>query len=255
MQIDLRVMELLSSKLCHDLVSPVSAINNGVELIEDIGGSVVAEAMKLIGDSAVTAARRLRLYRMAYGRAGSEEILGVRDVRQVAEQYLAGGKTSLVWAEGLPGVELVERRGFLKTVLNMIVLAEETLAYGGLITLRADGLSGCRLEVVGRNAQLSDLLRLAYDGVTPVDELTPRSIQAYVTGRFAHSFGLKVSHDHAIPDRLDLILTAPAEASVSPVPETAAETAAKPLIESVSESVAESVGRAVVELRPVAVSF
>jgi len=65
----------------HDLISPVSAINNGVELIEDIGGSVVDEAMKLIGDSANLASRRLRLYRLAYGRAGSEEMLGLHDVR------------------------------------------------------------------------------------------------------------------------------------------------------------------------------
>src|SRR5271154_5841604 len=99
MQIDMRVLELLASKLCHDLVSPVSAINNGVELIEDIGGSVVEEAMKLIGDSAQHASRRLRLFRLAYGRAGSEDNLGIRDVRPIATQYLAGGKTTLDWPE------------------------------------------------------------------------------------------------------------------------------------------------------------
>src|SRR5579872_1835285 len=102
MQIDLRVLELLASKLCHDLVSPVSAINNGVELIEDIGGSVVDEAMKLIGDSAGHASRRLRLFRMAYGRAGSEEHLGAKDVRQTAGQYLLGGKVNLTWPEDQP---------------------------------------------------------------------------------------------------------------------------------------------------------
>src|SRR5580658_6173068 len=95
MQIDVQVMELLASKLCHDLVSPISAINNGVELIDDIGGSVVEEAMKLIGDSAGHASRRLRLFRMAYGRAGSEESLPVRDMRQIAEQYIGGGKVTL----------------------------------------------------------------------------------------------------------------------------------------------------------------
>ncbi|MDR3448495.1 MAG: histidine phosphotransferase family protein [Alphaproteobacteria bacterium] len=207
MQIDLRVMELLSSKVCHDLVSPVSAINNGVELIEDIGGSVVEEAMKLIGDSAVNAARRLRLFRMAYGRAGSEENLSVRDVRQVAEQYLSGGKITLVWNEDQSLPEGAVQRGFLKTVLNMIILAEETLAYGGVVTVRDAG-SGCRLEVVGRSAHLSLQLQEALDGAVAVDELSPRSIQAYVTGKFAEHFGLKVVYDHSIPDRLDLTLAA-----------------------------------------------
>ena len=102
MQIDMQVMELLASKFCHDLVSPVSAINNGVELIEDIGGSVVEEAMKLIGDSAGHASRRLRLFRVAYGRAGSEENLPLKDMRQIAEQYIGAGKVTLNWPEDQP---------------------------------------------------------------------------------------------------------------------------------------------------------
>jgi histidine phosphotransferase ChpT len=211
MQIDIRVMELLTSKLCHDLVSPVSAINNGVELIEDIGGSVVEEAMKLINDSGATAARRLRLYRLAYGRAGSEGSLSIKDVRQVAEQYLANTKISLVWPENLLDPDLGEHRGFLKVILNLIVLAEESLAYGGVVTLRdvkgtGDGEGGCRLEIVGRNASLSLKIQEALEGSVPVEELSPRSIQAYVTGRFAEQFGFKLSHDHSIPDRLDLLL-------------------------------------------------
>ena len=213
MLIDIQVMELLASKLCHDLVSPVSAINNGVELIEDIGGSVVAEAMKLIGDSGTTASRKLRLYRLAYGRAGSENALGVKDVRQVAEQYLSTGKITLVWPEGVPATSLADQHGFLKVVLNLIVLAEESLAYGGAITLRDIEGSGCRFEVVGRNASLSPQIQEALEGSAPIDQLTPRSIQAYLTGRFAEHFSLKLCHDHSIPDRLDLSLTlnAPAQ--------------------------------------------
>jgi histidine phosphotransferase ChpT len=206
MQIDLRVMELLASKLCHDLVSPVSAINNGVELIEDIGGSVVDEAMQLIGDSAGHASRRLRLFRMAYGRAGSEENLGIKDMRQIAEQYIAGGKITLNWPEDQPVAELVAMRGFLKVVLNVVILAEEVLAYGGAVSLRAGtgGEPGCRFEIVGRNAHLAPPILAAFEGTASFEELTPRSIQAYVTGRFAEHFGLKLTHDQSIPDRLDI---------------------------------------------------
>jgi histidine phosphotransferase ChpT len=207
MQIDMRVMELLSSKICHDLVSPVSAINNGVELIEDIGGSVVEEAMKLIGDSGTTAARRLRIFRMAYGRAGSDESLAVKDVRQVVEQYLSGGKISLIWPEDQIFSESVDLRGFLKTVLNLIILSEETLAYGGVINVREATTGGCRLEIVGRNAHLSLQLQEALEGAVAVENLTPRSIQAYITGKFASNFGLKIQHEHAVTDRLDFMLS------------------------------------------------
>lgn len=207
MQIDMRVLELLSSKLCHDLVSPVSAINNGVELIEDIGGDVVDEAMKLIGDSAAHASRRLKLFRMAYGRAGSEGGLPVRDVKQTAEQYMAGGKVTLNWPENEPPEAMAMQPGFMKTVLNLIILSEEVLAYGGVVSLRSmtDGMTaGCRFEIVGRAAQLSPQLEAAYLGTAAIEDLTPRSIQAYITGRFAAHFNFTLKFDQSIPDRLDL---------------------------------------------------
>lgn len=211
MQIDLRVMELLSSKLCHDLISPVSAINNGVELIEDIGGSVVDEAMKLIGDSASQAARRLKLFRMAYGRAGSEENIGVKDVRQVAEQYVAGGKINLQWGDESVPMTFVEKRGSLKTLINMLILAEEILAYGGTVALHPmaehDGI-GCRMEIVGRNAQLTPAFQEALGGTGAIEELTPRTIQPYITGRFANYFGLQIKPGEPATDRLDLLLSA-----------------------------------------------
>jgi len=215
MQIDMRVLELLSSKLCHDLVSPVSAINNGVELIEDIGGSVVDEAMKLIGDSAGHASRRLRLYRVAYGRAGSEENLPLKDVRQIAAHYFLGGKVNLTWPEDQPIPALAEQRGLLKTLLNLLVLSEEVLAYGGNVVLRAappPHEGGCCLEVAGRSAQLNPSFIAALENTVAVEDLTPRTIQAYITGKFAAHFALKISYDQSVADRLLLIL-APAAAA------------------------------------------
>lgn len=213
MHIDLRVLDLLSSKLCHDLISPVSAINNGVELIEDIGSSVEDEAMNLIGNSAAQAARRLRLFRIAYGRAGSEENLPVRDVRQVADQYFSSGKIKLAWPDDLDLEKFAECRGALKVLLNALVMAEEILAYGGAIALQRlieDEKIACRLEISGRNAALSPAFQEAMDGVTAVDDLSPRTIQPYITGRFAEHFGLKVSPSAPDTDRLDLtIRTAP----------------------------------------------
>lgn len=210
MHVDLRVLELLSSKLCHDLISPVSAINNGVELIEDIGGDVVDEAMKLIGNSAVQAARRLRLFRIAYGRAGSEANLPVRDVRLVAEQYFTGGKIKLSWSEELDMERFSDQRGGLKTLVNALVLSEEVLAYGGAIALHrlsGDDTIGCRLEITGRNASLSPAFQDALEEKTPVEELSPRTIQSYITGRFASHFGIGISFSSPEQDRLDMTLS------------------------------------------------
>jgi len=211
MHIDLRVLDLLSSKLCHDLISPVSAINNGVELIEDIGPSVEAEAMTLIGNSAAQAARRLRLFRVAYGRAGSEENLPVRDVRQILEQYFSVGKIKLTWSDAIDMQPFADVRGALKILVNAMVMAEEILAYGGAIALHRltdNDKIICRLEITGRNAGLSPAFQSALEASVAIEELTPRTIQPYITGRFAEQFGVLISHEAPEADRLDLILEA-----------------------------------------------
>jgi len=209
MQIDLRVLELLSSKICHDLISPVSAINNGVELIEDIGGSVVDEAMKLIGDSAVQASRKLRVFRIAYGRAGSEENLPLRDVRLVAQQYFTGGKIKLLWDDSLALGATAAARGALKVLVNMLIMTEEMLAYGGEIKVCAigeEGSGGTRLEIRGRNIHVSQAFGEALSQETAVENLTPRTVQPYMTGLFASRFALQIKPDSFEEDRLDLSL-------------------------------------------------
>jgi hypothetical protein len=67
--IELRVLELLCARFCHEMVSPVGAIGNGVELLDEDDPDFVREAIALIGQSARTASRRLQFYRFAYGTA------------------------------------------------------------------------------------------------------------------------------------------------------------------------------------------
>src|SRR3954468_5609680 len=97
--LDIRVVELLSSRLCHELISPVGAINNGVELIEEMGAEMADEAIGLIAHSADQASRRLRLLRLAYGTAGSDKS-NLTEVAQAADGYFAGGKIKLEWPPG-----------------------------------------------------------------------------------------------------------------------------------------------------------
>jgi len=71
-QIDMRVAELLASRLCHDVVGPVGAVNHGMELLEDEGAAFGEEALRLASTSARHAADLLQYYRLAYGAAGSQ---------------------------------------------------------------------------------------------------------------------------------------------------------------------------------------
>lgn len=197
-QLDIRILELLSSRMCHDLVSPVGAINNGVELIEEVGGSTAGEAIQLIAKSAQTAARRLRCFRMAYGRAGSESGLAVADVRQVAEQYLDGGKSRLVWPASTPIVSYAEHRGALKILLNVIMLAEEILAYGGIIEITAEaGVAEAVINITGRNAHVPESFTGAVSGETAIEDITSKTVHMYVLARLADYYGFGIEADLA----------------------------------------------------------
>ena len=68
--LDLRIFELLTARLCHDLVGPVGAAGNGAELLRELGAEEAGDAVELIAESASKAADRLRFYRVAYGLAG-----------------------------------------------------------------------------------------------------------------------------------------------------------------------------------------
>src|SRR3954467_11382201 len=74
--IDLRVLELLAARLCHELISPIGAIANGVELLGEDDPEFVRDATALIGQSAKKAGQRLQFYRFAYGSSATGDTAG-----------------------------------------------------------------------------------------------------------------------------------------------------------------------------------
>ena len=128
-QIDLRVVELLSSRLCHDLVGPVGAVNNGLELLEDGIDDMGPEAMKLAAESGARAARSLQYFRFAYGMAGSRVGGKLDELRDLAAGFFGNEKVKLSWpAQDVPA-EVPEDLG--KLLLNMLLIGAEALPMGG----------------------------------------------------------------------------------------------------------------------------
>jgi histidine phosphotransferase ChpT len=189
--LDIRVVELLCSRLCHELVSPVGAINNGVELIEEMGADMADEAIGLIAHSADQASRRLRLLRLAYGAASGDKS-GLAEVAQAADGYFAGSKIKLDWPPGRLEQASEIQPGTGKVLLNLVILAEEALAYGGRIAVEPDRDGNPRVAAIGRNAGLKPEAAQALAGDIAIESLTPRTVHAYVTGRFAQHLNLQV---------------------------------------------------------------
>ncbi|MBX2853566.1 MAG: hypothetical protein KTR21_01175 [Rhodobacteraceae bacterium] len=153
---DVDLASMLSSRLCHDLVGAVGAVQNGVEIIEDGADPEFRDnAMKLIANSALQATARLEYYRAAFGAGGSlAEDVQVSEVEKLTERYLNGGKITLDWEPGEPAVD----RKIVRLLLNMILVGVEALRRGGVLrvgVIREDVLN---LVVVaeGRSARLRE---------------------------------------------------------------------------------------------------
>lgn len=182
--IELRVLELLCARFCHEMVSPVGAVSNGVELLDEDDPDFVREAMTLIGQSARTASRRLQFYRFAYG---TTPVAGNMRPRELLMGLLEGGKVSAEWGEGVSALTPEWQR----IACNLAVIAGEALPRGGRIVIQATpgAPAGVAVEAIGDPVLVNPDMVAALSGSVPPSELTSRTIHGYVTAKFAEQLG------------------------------------------------------------------
>jgi len=201
-----RILELLSSRICHDLVSPVGAINNGIELMTELGDDAGGDAVDLISSSVEQAAIRLKCFRLAYGAAGSQGGVGFKDVHEIFNQWVSGCRSELVWdLNTCMGVESPD--GFMKVLLNLLMFAEEcNPGNGEIIVEPAADFQGMKITVTGRPA-FRDGAQDALEGTVDEENLDARSVHAYITGVFAKMFSVSIQHSQASPEKLQFSVT------------------------------------------------
>lgn len=207
---DLRLAEMLASRLCHDLVNPIGAVANGVELMSEFCDTMQKDALDLVASSADSAMRRIAFFRVAYGNAGHDEGQSVQEVRGLVEGFLVGGKVKLDWpakpedaAVGLP-------RSGLKLLAAMVVLAAECLPRGGGLAVSVNPPTGASLVATGAGARIepsvASVLAVLGSGATPdPDALDPKCVGAAYAGRLAGAIGAKIASD-AGADRVGFTL-------------------------------------------------
>lgn len=203
--LDLRVVELLCSRLCHDLISPVSAANNGIELLTEFGESLEAEAIDLIAESARTAAVRLEFFRAAYGLPGGADDLPLELAQRLATGIVESNGNALDWSDEA-GADGGAPDGVARLLLNMVLLAGEALSRGGRIDIRLAQPPASPLTVtaVGEGAALPSESLSALVPTLDIDDLTARSVHAYFTVRLANAWGMTVTARTDSPGRMAL---------------------------------------------------
>jgi histidine phosphotransferase ChpT len=206
-KIELLAVELLTSRLCHDLVGPVGAIGNGLELLAEESARFAGETVTLVTRSAERTAALLALHRAAVGAAGGQAGFGLADAQLVIADALAGSKIVLDWPEERQAGPL----GAAKLVLNLILAAADMLPRGGGIAVRTSLGNGLAVTVTasGAGARLTPELQVGFDPEAPAEQLTTRSIQAHFT---AHLCRRKQAALRVAPgtDQVTLSVTIPA---------------------------------------------
>ena len=184
--IDLRVAELLTAQLCHELSSPIAAIGNGVELLGEDDPDFSREALALVADSARRAANRLQFYRFAYGFHGNAAIAGPAP-SELAIRLFERTSIACQYSEDVRALPLAQQ----KLGCNLLLIGAETLARGGRLALRTV-LDRLQLEVIGEPASLAPEQRAALQLETPVGAVTSRTAQAYFSGLLARALGWRL---------------------------------------------------------------
>jgi len=189
----LELAALLSSRVCHDLISPVGAIVNGLEVLDDNPKPEDREfALDLIRKSAKIASARLQFCRLAFGAAGSSGAqIDLGDAQTMARGHFEDGKIAIAW--NLPRLLLPKNR--VKLLLNMLIIAQQTIPRGGTLTIDplGDGETmSFRIVAAGLNARLpQNIADLLSAGATASGDT--HTVQPYYTRLLAQACGLNVT--------------------------------------------------------------
>jgi histidine phosphotransferase ChpT len=191
---DLELAALVSSRICHDVINPVSAISNGLEMLAEEPDEAMREAaMDLIRKSAAQASAKLQFARLAFGAAGSAGAeIDLRDAEKVAREFLAGsGKHQVTW-QG-PAVTLPKNK--VKLLLNLVALGAVALPRGGVVNVEIEGTPPDVSFVVkakGDSARLNDQVKSLLSGANGV-AVDAHLIQPYYARRVATAAGMTVT--------------------------------------------------------------
>ncbi|MCF8496275.1 MAG: hypothetical protein K9G62_06380 [Alphaproteobacteria bacterium] len=192
--ITMRVLEMMASKICHDLISPIGAVNNGVEFMRDMGADSAGDAADLIAFSAAQASAKLQAYRMAYGAGGADANIKPEDVYKAIHGIIVQDKkikqdwdfnADLGYGRDYP-------KGYCKLLACALLLAMDCLPRGGVLSVKA-GANGTLIRAEGTNAAPRAGMEEALSLSTPIEKVEPIVMHGYLSGLLAEHYGFDLA--------------------------------------------------------------
>lgn len=214
---ELELAALLCSRVCHDVISPVGAIINGLEVLDEGDDEEMGRfAMDLIRKSAGQASAKLQFARLAFGAAGSAGAsIDLGEAVQVAQRFANDDKTSLNWDV----VPVAMPKDYVKIALNMVLVAISAIPRGGVINVEVQNPHGTPrfiFSCTGLKARIADGLTGLMAGEAGETVMDARAVQPYYMGLVANRAGMVL---HMSQDGDTVLLIA------EPVAKPAAESA------------------------------
>ncbi|GHF22482.1 histidine phosphotransferase [Kordiimonas sediminis] len=187
---DMDFAALLCSRLCHDLVSPVGAIANGIEILQDEHDEEMrVQVIDLLQKSAQQTSNKLQFFRLAFGAAGGFSAeLDIREAQSALVSFLSGTRVDLDWQVALTSASKQK----VKLLLNLCLMGAETLIRGGTMKVEMDNNDGSTeivLSVTAERIILQDIVRKTLLGKVAEADLEPRSAPAYLAASVAKEMG------------------------------------------------------------------
>lgn len=177
---------LMVSRVCHDLVGPLGAVVNGLEVLEDERDPAMRDdAIRLVATSANQALARIQFMRIAFGAAGSAGAeLDLGEVGRLVQGLLDGGKVKLEW--NVPGAYWA--KDWAKLLMNASLLGADCLPRGGVVRVEAEaGAPRFRVHAAGTVARMGEeVARMLRNGEASAP-LDARAIQSYLTYRLSRT--------------------------------------------------------------------
>lgn len=143
-----RLADLIGSRICHDLVSPLGAIANGVELLSMTNAGTAPE-LALIGEAVENANARIRFFRVAFGAASPEALMGNAELRSILADMYRGSRLGIDWR-----IDADLPRGEVKLGFLLLQCLESALPWGGSLTATRNDEGVWRLTATGERQKV-----------------------------------------------------------------------------------------------------
>lgn len=194
---EIKLAEMLCTRLCHDLTGPIGAVNNGAEFLSEEGFDMQNEAMQLVLSSAHEAVNRLQFYRQAYGRVNDHGEASLSEKRVLVKAFFSSTKVKIDWPDAhadASGVSVSQKTARL--LLNLLIVISGTLIRGGTISVRigeANGMRELQLIGEGETVKIDPETLSVLKGEAGQDLLSPKTVQPFLAAKLANELDATLS--------------------------------------------------------------